>query len=565
MANSGLIVSVFKIPICMIKILSKSVHYIRLLQRTRKFFLFKILALNFISLPLYASNFDRIDQTVKSDPVELFKKALESIGPIDQVINNAIQPLTLAISKFIFYEIEILGNSLPLIVLWLIGAALFFTIYFNFLNLRGFRHAFHLLRGDYSRPENEGELTHFQALSTAVSGTVGIGNIAGVAIVISIGGPGATFWLIVAGFLGMSTKFAECVAGVMYRKVNPDGSISGGPMYYLEEGLRMRNLGWLGKPMGYFYALSIVIGCLGIGNMFQSNQAFQQFVFITGGEVSFFSDKGWLFGSFLALMVAIVIIGGIKSIARVTTKLVPFMTLTYVVGATSVILLNADKVFWALSSIFLEAFNPSAISGGMLGVMILGFQRAAFSNEAGIGSAAIAHSTVKTKEPVTEGYVGLMEPFIDTVVICTLTALVILTTVYEPGMAGAGIQGIALTSQAFSSSIGWSVLPLSFIAILFAFSTMLSWSYYGLKGWTYLFGESRSKEIIFKIFFCLFVALGCTINLSSVLDFSDALIFVVALPNILGLYILAPIIKRELIDYQQRLNHGSIINLRKIK
>ena len=540
MANSGLIVSVFKIPICMIKILSKSVHYIRLLQRTRKFFLFKIIALNFISFPLYASN-------------------------IDQVINNAIQPLTLAISKFIFYEIEILGNSLPLIVLWLIGAALFFTIYFNFLNLRGFRHAFHLLRGDYSRPENEGELTHFQALSTAVSGTVGIGNIAGVAIVISIGGPGATFWLIVAGFLGMSTKFAECVAGVMYRKVNPDGSISGGPMYYLEEGLRMRNLGWLGKPMGYFYALSIVIGCLGIGNMFQSNQAFQQFVFITGGEVSFFSDKGWLFGSFLALMVAIVIIGGIKNIARVTTKLVPFMTLTYVVGATSVILLNADKIFWALSSIFLEAFNPSAISGGMLGVMILGFQRAAFSNEAGIGSAAIAHSTVKTKEPVTEGYVGLMEPFIDTVVICTLTALVILTTVYEPGMAGAGIQGIALTSQAFSSSIGWSVLPLSFIAILFAFSTMLSWSYYGLKGWTYLFGESRSKEIIFKIFFCLFVALGCTINLSSVLDFSDALIFVVALPNILGLYILAPIIKRELIDYQQRLNDGSIINLRKIK
>lgn len=481
---------------------------------------------------------------------------------IDEAINNAIQPFTQAISSFIFFEVEVFGSALPLIVLWLIGAAIFFTFYFNFLNLKGFKHAFELLRGDFTKPGNTGELTHFQALSTAVSGTVGIGNIAGVAIVISIGGPGATFWLLVAGFLGMSTKFAECVAGVMYRKVNPDGSISGGPMYYLEEGLKERNLGWLGKPMGYFYALSIVIGCLGIGNMFQSNQAFQQFVFITGGDLSFFLDKGWLFGTFLAILVAVVIIGGIKSIANVTSKLVPFMTVTYVIGALLVILINADKVPWALSAIFTEAFNPSAMSGGMLGVMILGFQRAAFSNEAGIGSAAIAHSTVKTEEPITEGYVGLMEPFIDTVVICTLTALVILTTVYEPGMAGSGIQGIALTSHAFGSTIGWSIIPLSFIAILFAFSTMLSWSYYGLKGWTYLLGESKIMEIVFKIFFCIFVALGCMINLDAVLDFSDALIFVIALPNILGLYILAPIIKRELIDYQMRLNNGSIINLR---
>jgi AGCS family alanine or glycine:cation symporter len=452
---------------------------------------------------------------------------------------------------------------MPLIVLWLIGAAIFFTFYFNFLNLKGFKHAFQLLRGDYSKPGNDGELTHFQALSTAVSGTVGIGNIAGVAIVISIGGPGATFWLIVAGFLGMSTKFAECVAGVMFRKINPDGSISGGPMYYLEEGLRQRNLSWLGKPMGLFYAISIVIGCLGIGNMFQSNQAFQQFVFITGGDTSFFIDKGWLFGSILAGTVGLVIIGGIKGIARVTSRLVPFMTLTYVVGALLVIALNAEKIPWALGSIFTEAFNPTAMSGGMLGVMILGFQRAAFSNEAGIGSAAIAHATVKTQEPVTEGYVGLMEPFIDTVVICTLTALVILTTVYEPSISSEGIQGIALTSEAFGSTLSWSVLPLSFIAILFAFSTMLSWSYYGLKGWTYVSGESKWAEVIFKIFFCIFVALGCMINLDAVLNFSDALIFVIALPNILGLYILAPIIKKELASYQLRLKNGSIPNLRK--
>ena len=256
----------------------------------------------------------------------------------------------------------------------------FFTGYFKFLNLRGFKHAFQLLRGDYSKPDNEGELTHFQALSTAVSGTVGIGNIAGVAIVISIGGPGATFWLIVAGFLGMSTKFAECVSGVMYRKVNADGSISGGPMYYLEAGLHQKNLSWLAKPMGLFYAAAIVVGCLGIGNMFQSNQAFQQFIFITGGDASYFLDKGWLFGSILAGIVGLVVIGGIKGIAKVTSKLVPFMTLTYVVGALVVVVMNAEKLPWAISAILTEAFNPSAMSGGMLGIMILGFQRAAFSN-----------------------------------------------------------------------------------------------------------------------------------------------------------------------------------------
>ena len=495
--------------------------------------------------------------------VALVSMPLSATG-IDASINNTIQPLTNILSSFIFYEVEIFDAPMPLIVLWLIGAAIFFTAYFNFLNLRGFNHAFQLLRGDYSSPNNEGELTHFQALSTAVSGTVGIGNIAGVAIVISIGGPGATFWLVIAGFLGMSTKFAECVAGVMYRKVNPDGSISGGPMYYLEAGLRQRNLSWLAKPMGLFYSMAIVVGCLGIGNMFQSNQAFQQFIFITGGDTSFFSDKGWLFGSILAGIVGLVIIGGIQGIARVTSKLVPFMTLIYVVGALLVIMINADKVPWAISAIFTEAFNPSAMSGGMLGIMILGFQRAAFSNEAGIGSAAIAHATVKTQEPITEGYVGLMEPFIDTVVICTLTALVILTTVYVPSMANEGIQGIALTSQAFSSTLSWSVLPLSFIAILFAFSTILSWSYYGLKGWTYIVGESVWAENIFKIFFCIFIALGCMINLSAVLEFSDALIFIVALPNILGLYILAPIIKNELTSYQKRLKSGEIKNYREL-
>ena len=476
----------------------------------------------------------------------------ENAGGIDATINAVVAPVAEALSSFIFYGVRIGEAELPLIVAWLIAAAAFFTVYFGFINVRGFPHAFRLLRGDYADPDHHGEVSHFQALATAVSGTVGIGNIGGVAVVISLGGPGATFWLMLAGFLGMSTKLAECIAGVKYRRLNPDGTVSGGPMYYLEQSLRDRGLAPLAKPLGAFYALAIVIGCLGIGNMFQSNQAFSQFVFITGGSEGFMADKGWLFGLCIAVPVGLVIIGGLKSIARVTSRLVPFMALAYLMLGLAVLVLNAERLPWAIGAIFSEAFNPEAVSGGFVGVMILGFQRAVFSNEAGIGSAAIAHSAVRTNEPATEGYVALMEPFIDTVVICTLTALVILTTIYHPDIAGAGVQGVELTSQAFASSLSWSTIPLSLIAVLFAFSTMISWSYYGLKGWTYLLGEGRAKEIVFKALFCGFGALGCTMQLGAVLDFSDAMVFLIALPNIIGLYLLAPTIKAELQAYKTR-------------
>ncbi len=477
---------------------------------------------------------------------------------IDAVVNAAVQPLTDAVSSFIFFEVTIGSASLPLIVVWLIAAATFFTLYFGFVNFRGLAHSIRIIRGDYASSNHTGEVNHFQALTTALSGTVGIGNIGGMAIVLSLGGPGATFWMIMAGLLGMSTKLAECIAGVKYRRENPDGTVSGGPMYYLEQGLRLRGLGLIARPAGMFYALAIVIGCLGIGNMFQSNQAFEQFVYATGGGDSFFLDKGWLFGLVIATAVAVVIIGGLKSIARVTSRLVPFMAVGYVIFALLVIALNSSRLPWAIQAIFSEAFSPQGIAGGMFGVMILGFQRAVFSNEAGIGSAAIAHSAVRTNEPSTEGYIGLLEPFIDTVVICTLTALVILTTVYEPGMVGQGVQGIELTSQAFESTLNWSTVPLSIIAILFAFSTMISWSYYGLKGWTYLVGEGRKKEMLFKAFFCVFGVLGSTVQLGAVLDFSDAMVFVIALPNILGLYLLAPILKQELRGYQARMSGASV-------
>lgn len=477
---------------------------------------------------------------------------MQNSSGIDATINAAMEPLAEAVSGFIFFSVKVGGADLPLIVAWLIIAAAFFTLYFGFINIRGFGHALRLVRGDYADPDHPGEVSHFQALATAVSGTVGIGNIGGVAIVISLGGPGATFWLMLAGFLGMSTKLAECIAGVKYRRINPDGSVSGGPMYYLEQSLRDRGLAPLAKPMGSFYALAIVIGCLGIGNMFQSNQAFEQFVYITGAASSPFADMGWLFGLCIAAVVGFVIIGGLRSIAAVTSKLVPFMALAYILFAVLIIGLNAERLPWAISAIFREAFDPQAMSGGFVGVMILGFQRAVFSNEAGIGSAAIAHSAVRTEEPATEGYVALMEPFIDTVVICTLTALVILTTIYHPDLAGAGIQGVELTSRAFASTLPWSTVPLSIIAVLFAFSTMISWSYYGLKGWTYLVGEGRGKEIVFKAMFCAFGALGCTMQLGAVLDFSDAMVFVIAVPNIIGLYLLAPVLKAELEAYKQR-------------
>lgn len=468
---------------------------------------------------------------------------------LDNVINELVQPVTDAVSGFIFYSVKIAGSDVPLIVCWLILGACFFTVYLGFINVRGFNHAVNVVRGKYTKPESTGEISHFQALTAAVSGTVGIGNIAGVAITVSIGGPGAIFWLIVAGLVGMTTKFVECTLGVKYRQVNADGTVSGGPMYYLRAGLAARGLPSLGKFLGLFYAISIIIGCLGIGNMFQSNQAYVQLLQVTGGETGPLQGAGWMVGIVLALLVALIILGGIKSIARVTSRLVPFMVLVYIIGALAVILMNAANLPSAIASIFTGAFTPAGATGGVLGIMIIGFQRAAFSNEAGIGSAAIAHSAVATDKPISEGFVGLLEPFIDTVVICTLTGLVIVTTFPPETFMSKELQGIELTSAAFQSKISWSPIPLSIAALLFAFSTMLAWAYYGTKAWTYVFGEGRGGEYVFSLIFCVFIVIGAAVKLDAILDFADALIFVMAIPNLVGLYILAPEIKRDLAEY----------------
>ena len=483
----------------------------------------------------------------------------EQASGIDQTIDAWVAPVANGIAAVIFYAIPIFGRQVPWIVLWLVVAAIVFTFYFKFISIRGFSQGFRLIRGDFSDPKAKGEVTHFQALATAVSGTVGLGNIAGVAIAVSLGGPGATFWMILAGFLGMSSKFAECTLGVKFRRENPDGSISGGPMYYLSDGLAEKGPGFakLGKVLAVIFAICCIGGAFGGGNMFQSNQAFQQLLAVTGGEQGMMAGKGWLFGLIVAALVAVVIIGGIKGIAKVTEKLVPFMAALYIIAGLVVILVNIEQIPAAFSAIISGAFSPEAARGGIIGVLIVGFQRAAFSNEAGIGSAAIAHSAVKTDEPVTEGLVALYEPFIDTVVICTITALVIIVTgSYTPDQAS--ITGVELTSDAFATVISWFPYLLTLAVVLFAFSTMLAWSYYGEKAVTYLFGESKNVANIYRVIFCMFVVIGASMNLGAVVLFSDSMIFAMALPNIIGVYLLMPVVKRELVSYMKRLKAGEL-------
>ncbi|MGB1074672.1 MAG: alanine/glycine:cation symporter family protein [Flavobacteriales bacterium] len=485
---------------------------------------------------------------------------------LDDQINAVMEPVTNAILKVIFLPIGFGEIEVPFVLIWLLAGALFFTFYFRFLNFRGFKHAIDVVRGKFDDPNHQGEVSHFQALTAALSGTVGVGNIAGVAVAVSLGGPGATFWMIVAGLLGMSSKFIECTLGTKYRRQNPDGSVSGGPMYYLSDGLKSQGFGHMGKGLAIFFAIACIGGSFGGGNMVQINQATQQLIDVTGGDASFFAGRGWIFGLLMAVVVAFIIIGGIRSIARVTDKVVPFMVGIYIAGSLVVIFGNLSEVPGALASIVSSALNSDAMYGGFIGVLIQGFKRAAFSNEAGIGSASIAHSAAKTDEPVSEGIVALLEPFIDTVVICTMTALVIIISGYgeytqEAVLASAKageLQAINLTSSAFAGTMSWFPIVLSVAVILFALSTMISWSYYGLKAWTYLFGESRAADLSYKAIFCLFVIIGSAISAQSVFDFGDAMIFAMCFPNVLGLYFLAPEVAKDLKSYLDRVKSGEI-------
>jgi AGCS family alanine or glycine:cation symporter len=444
-------------------------------------------------------------------------------------IDAFMAPLASALSAFVFFSVPVFGQQVPLVVAWLAIGALFFTLYLRFINIRGFWLAVRHVRGDFKDPSAEGEISHFRALATAISGTVGVGNIGGVAVAISLGGAGAAFWLFVAGFLSMSTKLIECTLGVKYRQVHADGSVSGGPMYYLDGYFQERNWPRVGRTLGGIYALALVV--------------------ITGGETSFLADYSLLFGLVMAGIVGLVIIGGITSIARVAAYIVPFMAGIYIIGCLVIISLSWQNIPLAISTAVSSAFGADAMAGGALGALIMGFQRALFSNEAGLGSASIAHAAVQTRSPASEGFVGLLEPFIDTVVVLTLSSLVILTTALPNGLIGGGLSGIEVTSAAFAFHIPWSPYLIAFAAVLFAFSTALAWSYYGLQAWNYLVGVGKWRTLSFQLVFLTFFALGCVLELKAVLDFSDAMIFLIALPNLIALYLFAPMVKREVETY----------------
>lgn len=489
---------------------------------------------------------------------------------------------------FIFFEIPFSDSfQIPWVVLMLIGAGVFFTFYFKLINFTGFLTAIRVVSGKYEDIEKhgadtlygdvtpneqgdiietirnegaDGEVSHFQALTAALSGTVGLGNIAGVAVALSIGGPGATFWMIMAGILGMASKFAECTLGVKYRDVGPDGTVYGGPMYYLKKGLTQKGMAGFGKVLAVIFAIFVIGGSFGGGNMFQANQAAAQFVKLF--ELEGTSGAIW-FGIVLAVLVAFVIIGGIKRIASVTEKIVPFMAVIYVLGGLFILAANYHHIGDAFMLIFEGAFSGLGIAGGLVGVMIQGFRRGVFSNEAGVGSAAIAHSAVKTKYPASEGIVALLEPFIDTVVICTMTALVIIITNFDHNVVEYGVavkEGVEITAVAFDSSIPHFSIVLTIAVIMFAVSTMISWSYYGLQGWIFLFGRGKKIEMVYKALFCIFIWVGSVISLGSVIDFSDAMIFAMVVPNIIGVVLLTPVIRKELNRYMSaiRLKHEAI-------
>ncbi len=478
---------------------------------------------------------------------------------IDQRIDEAFQPISEFFSKRVFFLI----GDYPFVIYLLVGSAIFFTVYFVFPNIRYFLTSVNVVRGKYDEIEKDGddskdgEVSHFQALTTAVSGTVGNGNIAGVALAIALGGPGATFWMIICGLMGMSLKFVECTLGVYYRDVDENGVVYGGPMYYLSKGLKEKGFVTLGKISAVLFAIFCIGGSFGGGNAAQANQAAIVLKDLLGMESTF---SGAIIGLLLAVIVGIIIIGGIKRIASVTEKIVPFMALLYIIACIYILAVNFSFLDDAFALIIQEAFNPTAIGvGGFIGVLMIGFKRAAFSNEAGVGSASIAHSAVKTKYAASEGLVALLEPFIDTVVICTLTALVIITFnstgIFSYGGEGGvmidGViyEGAGITSKAFAEYIPFSDIFLTVAVVLFAVSTMISWSYYGLQSWKYLFGRSYKSDLTYKLLFLSFVIIGSAASMNSIWAFSDAMIFAMVFPNMIGLYLLFPVVKNQLNKY----------------
>lgn len=472
---------------------------------------------------------------------------------IDEFIDKHIAPVSDAIANIIFFPISICGSKVPLIILWVLFAGIFFTIYFRGIAVWGFKHAIDNVAKPQKGHDGCGEVSSFQALATALSGTIGIGSIAGVAISISIGGPGAAFWIFLGALLGMSIKFVEATLAVKYRRFNLDGSVSGGPMHYIAHGLTRKKMRWLGQPLSVIFAMLCIGGGITGGNMIQINQTAHQIVFITGGENSIFHGFTWIIGLIVAVLIGLVVVGGIKSIAKVTTILTPTMCAMYIISGLIVIGANITHFGEALGLILSEAFHPTAVAGGIFGVIIIGLRRSVQSNEAGTGAAAIVYATAQTKEHISQGFVALLETFL-TGVLCLFTSFaIVFSGVLDMSTVGQ-ISGIELASNAFQSVIPFFPIILSIIAVLFALSTLISWAYYGQKAWTFLLGEGKKRVLLFNLIYCLFIVIGSAMNVQSIINITDAMMVSMCLPNIIVLYILAPEIKRDLKDYLERHN-----------
>lgn len=464
---------------------------------------------------------------------------------LDQVLGETLAPIGGWMAERVFYAVEVAGAEIEVIVLWMLLPMLFFTVLYRFINFTGLKHAYHVISGRYLDDTAKGDISQFQALATALSGTVGLGNIAGVAIAVAIGGPGAAFWMLAIGIFAMALKFSECTMAVKYRIINKDGTVSGGPMYYLYHGLKARGLPTIGAVLAVAYAVLTLPSLIQIA---QVNQAFSQFSSVTE------FDNGLIFGLFVSGLTAVVIIGGIKSIARVTSRLVPLMAAVYLGAGLIILLFNFTEVPHAFALIVERAFAPQAVQGGIIGVIVIGMRRAVYSTEAGLGSSTIAHAAARTREPVSEGFVGLMEPFLDTIVGLMTALVIVVTGAYQFRELG----DIQITSLAFESVFSWFPWVLAFAAFLFAFSTIISWSYYIEKVWTFLFGDTRRSRTTFKTVFCIFLIPGSVMQVGHVIDIMDSLFFLLAVPNIIGLYLLAPVLRRDLKDYLRRVKSGEI-------
>lgn len=477
---------------------------------------------------------------------------------VDEFIDNNIAPVTDFIAKLIFFPIKIFGSEIPVIILWILFAGIFFTFYYRGICVWGFKHALDLIIKPGEKGDDCGEVSSFQALATALSGTIGIGSIAGVAISISIGGPGAAFWIFAGALLGMSIKFVEATLAVKYRRFNSDGSVSGGPMHYIAHGLTRKGLRWLGQPLSVIFAILCIGGGITGGNMIQINQTAHQIIFITGGENSIFHGYAWVIGVIAAVLIGLVVVGGIKSIAKVTTILTPTMCAMYIVSGLIVIFANITHIGDAIALICKEAFCPTAVAGGVFGTIIIGLRRSVQSNEAGTGAAAIVYATAQTKETVSQGFVALLETFL-TGVLCLFTSFtIVLSGVLNTTEIGK-ISGIELASNAFQSVISFFPIILSIIAVMFALSTLISWAYYGQKAWTFLLGEGKKRVLTFNLLYCLFIVIGSAMNVASIINITDAMMIAMCIPNVIVLYYLAPEVKKELKAYCQKHNLGRFI------